>query len=252
MSGDVFAGVVLHENNLNREKIADRIGIRLLRDKMNITAADADQVASFFKNNPPIFPYYLPGPQRAQWIRNCYATNNDDCSVAASASSDKTAPSSQDQTGDHSGPSSLTFDVAIQKIMAASFTRFSTIWPTGDDNYPTATVAVPYDGKQQSCTIDPQTANSAELRCILQIADTEDDAEKAFDKAKAKLSAAASAWTGNAIKPIQPSYVDATSVWEAASSPDAVARSFPRIMLLLQKVKDSESYAIVVVFQYIK
>jgi hypothetical protein len=52
--------------------------------------------------------------------------------------------------GDHSGPSSLTFDAAIQKIMAASYTKFSTIWPTGDDNYPTATVAVPYDGQQQS------------------------------------------------------------------------------------------------------
>lgn len=203
-----------------------------------------------FKNNPPIFPYYLPGPERAQWIRNCFATNNDQCSVAASASSHKTAPSSQDQTDDHSGPSSLTFDAAIQKIMAASYTKFSTIWPPGDDNYPTATVAVPYDGEQHSCTIYPETANSAELRCILQIANTEDDAEKAFDTAKARLSAAASAWTGNAIKPIQPSYVDATSVWEAASSPDAVARSFPRVMLLLQK--NSESYAVEVVFQYIK
>jgi hypothetical protein len=97
-----------------------------------------------------------------------------------------------------------------------------------------------------------ETADSAELRCVLQIADTEDDGEKAFDTAKTRLSAAASAWTGNAIKPIQPSYVDAASVWEAASSPDAVARSFPRVMLLLQKVKDSESYAVVVVFQYIK
>lgn len=134
--------------------------------------------------------------------------------------------------------------------MAASYTKFSTIWPPGDDNYPTATVAVPYDGEQHSCTIYPETANSAELRCILQIANTEDDAEKAFDTAKARLSAAASAWTGNAIKPIQPSYVDATSVWEAASSPDAVARSFPRVMLLLQK--NSESYAVEVVFQYIK
>jgi hypothetical protein len=80
ISGDVFRGVVLHEDNLNREKVADMIGIRLLRDQFGISSQQADQIASTFENNPPMFPYYLPGPQRAQWIRNCYATNSRDCS----------------------------------------------------------------------------------------------------------------------------------------------------------------------------
>jgi hypothetical protein len=83
MSGDVFAGVVLHEDDLDREKIADRIGIRILRDQLNITSQEADQIASIFQNNPPIFPYYLPGPARARWIRDCYATSTSDCTVPA-------------------------------------------------------------------------------------------------------------------------------------------------------------------------
>jgi hypothetical protein len=79
ISGDVIAGVLLHENNLNREKTADMIGIRILRDQLGITAAQADALATVFRNNPPMFPYYLPGPLRAQWISNCYATNDNTC-----------------------------------------------------------------------------------------------------------------------------------------------------------------------------
>src|SRR5258708_3064341 len=121
-------------------------------------------------------------------------SSSDDCSVVVSASSDRATASAQDHIDDHSGPSSLTFNNAIRQIMAVSYTKFSTVRPAGNDSYTTATVAVPYDGEQQSCSIDLETANSAELRCTLKIARTKDDAEKAFDTAKARLSEAASAW----------------------------------------------------------
>jgi len=79
ISGDIISGVIFHEDNLNREKNADRIGIRLMRDQLHISNQMAGEVASTFENNPPMFPFYLPGPERAQWIRDCYATHNDNC-----------------------------------------------------------------------------------------------------------------------------------------------------------------------------
>ena len=103
MSGDVFMGVVLHEDDLNREKIADRIGIRILRDELHITSNDADQIASIFQNNPPMFPFYLPGPARAQWIRDCYATRNANCAVSQSASSTSDANASEQGASDNAG-----------------------------------------------------------------------------------------------------------------------------------------------------
>jgi|GEM_PF-6803080 len=78
VSGDVIRGVILKENVPDREKTADRIGIRLLRDQFRIKPNQADVIAQFFQNNPP-FPGYLPGPERAQWIRDCYTTSNDAC-----------------------------------------------------------------------------------------------------------------------------------------------------------------------------
>jgi hypothetical protein len=79
ISGDIIAGQMFHEIDLNREKIADQIGIRILRDQFHISQAKVDSLAAVFQNNPPIFPFYLPGPLRAQWIRDCYATNSGDC-----------------------------------------------------------------------------------------------------------------------------------------------------------------------------
>jgi len=80
ISGDIVAGVYFHHDNLNREKNADRIGIRLVRDQLKITLTQAQQIASMFINNPPLPPYYLPGPARAQFIVDCYKSNDDSCS----------------------------------------------------------------------------------------------------------------------------------------------------------------------------
>lgn len=84
ISGDIIARVNCGIININAEKNADRIGIRLLRDQLNISKQQADEAASMFENAPGAFPFYLPGPQRAQWIRNCYATQNDSCTPSAS------------------------------------------------------------------------------------------------------------------------------------------------------------------------
>mgnify|MGYP001547414128 FL=1 len=78
ISGDIIAGIIFHEINPYREQRADRIGIRLLRDQFHISQSQADAISSAFQNNPAI-PGYLPGPQRAKWIRDCYATNTADC-----------------------------------------------------------------------------------------------------------------------------------------------------------------------------
>lgn len=158
-----------------------------------------------------------------------------------------------ENTGSSSGQ--MTFDTAIQKIMTSSFSKFSDILPAndGDSDYHTATITVPYQGKQEECTIHTETINDVKLRCILQTTFSQDEANSDFDAAKATLSSAAAAWTGNSIKPVPASFVDAISIWEAASAPDETSRSFPRVMLLLQKGKaDDSPYAIVVEFQYIK
>jgi hypothetical protein len=79
LSGDVIAAVVYHHDDWGREMTADRIGIRLVRDQLHITLSQAQWLANYFVNNPAIPPYYLPGPQRAMWIVDCYKTNEDSC-----------------------------------------------------------------------------------------------------------------------------------------------------------------------------
>jgi hypothetical protein len=79
MSGDIVAGVFFHHDNPRREMNADRIGIRLLRDQFSISLEQAQAIADVFKGNPPVPPYYLPGPQRAQWIVDCYSSHDNGC-----------------------------------------------------------------------------------------------------------------------------------------------------------------------------
>ncbi len=78
LSGDIVAGLYGHDNPM-REENADRIGIRLLRDQFHISLADAQAIAGTFYTNPQMPPYYLPGPMRAQWIVDCYQTDDDFC-----------------------------------------------------------------------------------------------------------------------------------------------------------------------------
>jgi len=79
VSGDIVAGIVFRHVNPMIEMNADRIGIRFLRDQLNITLPQAQMIASYFVNNPPVPPYYLPGPQRAKWIIDCYGSEDDAC-----------------------------------------------------------------------------------------------------------------------------------------------------------------------------
>jgi hypothetical protein len=92
MSGDIIARVNCGIININAEKNADRIGIRLLRDQLDISKQQADDAASMFENTPGAFAFYLPGPQRAQWIRDCYATQNDTCTPSSSPPEESPIP----------------------------------------------------------------------------------------------------------------------------------------------------------------
>lgn len=66
--------------NPDRERVADRIGIRLLRDQLKFTLQQALIIASAFRGTKGALPAYLPGPEREQWILACYKTATPDCS----------------------------------------------------------------------------------------------------------------------------------------------------------------------------
>jgi len=63
-----------------RERTADKIGIRLLRDQLKISLAQAQTVAAAFRNTGGALPVYLPGPARENWILSCFKTQSMDCS----------------------------------------------------------------------------------------------------------------------------------------------------------------------------
>lgn len=70
-----------HERiNPDRERIADRIGIRLLRDQLHFSLAQAETIASAFRDTKGSLPAYLPGPAREKWILACFKTKTPDCS----------------------------------------------------------------------------------------------------------------------------------------------------------------------------
>ena len=81
LNGDVLGQAYLQEVNFDREKDADKGAIRILRDQLSVTISQARMIANFFSGNPPIFPFYLAGPERARWILACYSTNSSDCTT---------------------------------------------------------------------------------------------------------------------------------------------------------------------------
>jgi hypothetical protein len=79
VSGDVSAGQGLREVDVRLEKNADKVGIRLLRDQLHIGKSQADALATIVHRDSMMFPSYEGGAERAEWIRNCFATNDEDC-----------------------------------------------------------------------------------------------------------------------------------------------------------------------------
>jgi hypothetical protein len=66
--------------NPDRERVADRIGIRLLRDQLKFTLEQAKTVAAAFRDTKASLPEYLPGPEREKWILACFKTDTPNCS----------------------------------------------------------------------------------------------------------------------------------------------------------------------------
>jgi hypothetical protein len=66
--------------NPDRERVADRIGIRLLRDQQRLSLEQAKTIAAAFRNTKGSLPAYLPGPERERWIVACFKTQTPDCS----------------------------------------------------------------------------------------------------------------------------------------------------------------------------
>lgn len=126
VSGDIVAGIYLHHDNPAREMNADRIGIRLMRDQLHITKDDATAISSFFVHNPPIPPYYLPGPQRARWIVDCYGSRNDGCNDSSAdygadaAQPDQAEPDHTREVERAKAACRAEFDRCMAKIMPAS------------------------------------------------------------------------------------------------------------------------------------
>ena len=66
--------------NPDRERVADRIGIRLLRDQLHFSLEQAKTIAAAFRDTKGSLPAYLPGPERERWIIACFKTDTPDCS----------------------------------------------------------------------------------------------------------------------------------------------------------------------------
>jgi hypothetical protein len=64
----------------DRERVADRIGIRLLRDQLHFTVHQAETIAAAFRSTKGSLPEYLPGPEREKWILACFKTDTPNCS----------------------------------------------------------------------------------------------------------------------------------------------------------------------------
>lgn len=131
LSGDIVAGVFFHHDNWAREQNADRIGIRLLRDQLNISLAQTQALASTFSSNPAVPPYYLPGPLRAQWIVSCYETQDDACSRPgfryAKDESGGANTNDDDSSDDDNKMASGDFCTVLAQAVRLSPDRFSRI-----------------------------------------------------------------------------------------------------------------------------
>ena len=65
--------------NPDRERAADRTGIRLMRDQLHISPQDAQQIAAAVAE--PSLPLPLFGRDRAKWILDCYGSRDDACTA---------------------------------------------------------------------------------------------------------------------------------------------------------------------------
>jgi len=195
LSGDIIAGVLFHEDNLNREKNADRIGIRLMRDQLHISPQQAAAISSTFQNNPPMFPYYLPGPLRAQWIRNCYATDNDDCTPANS--SQTTGQPDDTSTEDANQPQATAggdFCARLHSIMQDTpngFARYR--GHSTDEETWEGTLLLP---NLEDCSINVLTGSNKYYECSSKDMEDDSSADSMFDNFKSKVrSCLGSDWT---------------------------------------------------------
>lgn len=103
LSGDVVMGAYYNHQNPMREQNADRIGIRILRDQLHISQAQANAIAAVFQNNPAIPPFYLPGPLRAQWISDCYKTQDQSCGSSGANYANPSGVNSDEDLGGAKG-----------------------------------------------------------------------------------------------------------------------------------------------------
>jgi hypothetical protein len=79
LSGDVINGYTHNFINPNTELRADMIGIRMVRDQMHPSQDQLLLLEQVIKTNPKWDATHLPGPMRAQWIRQCYWTDSENC-----------------------------------------------------------------------------------------------------------------------------------------------------------------------------
>jgi hypothetical protein len=196
ISGDIVAGVFFNHDNPDREMNADRIGIRLLRDEFQITLAQARALAQTFVNNPPIPPYYLPGPQRAQWIVDCYRSNNDGCghSTATYAPQPAADPDDGDgstntaavaepatKQGEPPAQSSVSFPDAFKALVEAAKDNFSFVRKQVL-SWSEITLTLPIDNKPTGCVF-MEADNDIPSHCTFNLMASPDGsaAKKSYD-----------------------------------------------------------------------
>lgn len=183
LSGDIVNSFVFHHDNMEREKNADRIGIRLMRDELNITPAQAQIVADYFRNNPPIPPYYLAGPLRAQWIVDCFNSSDDSCGHSSVVYKPSTV-------SDNSAASMGPFCEQLKKFIAESptgFKSFRTNYNEDADYWDSKVAMTGFD----SCTISPLNGDSsAYMLC-------DGSQSNTFDNANTQLKSCLVGWSRN-------------------------------------------------------
>ncbi len=65
----------------DRERAADRAGIRLMRDQLRISLQDAEKIAAAVAPGPPALPLPFFERDRAKWIVDCFRSRDDACTA---------------------------------------------------------------------------------------------------------------------------------------------------------------------------
>lgn len=185
MSGDIARNVYFHHDDMDREKTADRIGIRLLRKELGISLDDAKFIANFFVKNPPVPPYYLAGPLRAEWIVDCYNTKDNECGTANFAYKPSSSGENNTSSNDASNPK---FCESLKTIIATSSSRFESLRANHDDVSSMSDSTVNPTGFE-SCTIWSHHGDTSSYM------DCDGSRGMTFDIAKAQLQSCLSDWS---------------------------------------------------------